>query len=513
MNSVPRMLRCDAYTLSSSSRFESEEAQQYSEYYLTFRKFFNVTDQYDERIVFAGLQHILHQLLDEPVTHEEIDLTVKFLKNRKVVAAGTTTNFDFDEQMWRTIVNDFDGRIPLFIEAMPEGSVVYPNEPVIRIRSTVEGMGPLAAWFESKILHCWAATARLTAARQWLSYNEEMIRSIEKENYQDWMPQIMMHDFGDRSAICAEESEVLGMTHLYCFTGTDTFAGAFRAWQNGAAIGIGTSVDALAHRIVQGFVDENDCYEAIYNQAANGELISMVSDCYDFFYAVENYLLPLALRSRDENNGKVVVIRPDSGDAWEQVNWTLDLLEQNGLVELRSNGYKYCTTARMILGDSMNFVSMKRINDLLIEKGYAPHGVLIYGVGGALRNNISRDLLSAKYALCAVGDNRRGVCKASMVEGKSTLPTCIVSRDPDDLVSGHTLWHTDSGVKDSMVAYYNNGIWGSGMMDDFMDIRTRVIADYPLYPLQAGRLDPDLAEQRKEILESHVNTPRTSESF
>ena len=57
--------------------------------------------------------------------------------------------------------------------------------------------------------------------------------------------------------------------------------------------GIFSSVNALAHRNVQSFEKEFDCYKAIYDSCGDGEIISMVDDCYDAKFAVRNYLLPL----------------------------------------------------------------------------------------------------------------------------------------------------------------------------------------------------------------------------
>src|ERR1017187_5591009 len=124
-----------------------------------------------------------------------------------------------------------------------------------------------------------------------------------------------------------EESEELGMVHLYTFGGTDTFSGAYQAWKNsGEAVGVFSSVNALAHRNVQSYEKENDCYEAIYNSCKDKEIVSMVDDCYDAKNSVHNMLLPLALRSLKEGNGKVIVARPDSSkDGYTTLDQLLEI--------------------------------------------------------------------------------------------------------------------------------------------------------------------------------------------
>lgn len=508
MCKTPRPLQADAYTIGSSRSFESPEAQDWSTYYLTFRKgpsniaaeatFDHPYRKDDNRIVFCGLQCILDRLLADPITHEEIDETIAFLRDRKISTKGLRP-FNFDEAMWRRVVDDFEGRLPLKIEALPEGSVVYPGVPVIRVSNTVEGFGPLAAWFESRIMHVWAATERATAARHWLLRNQEMIAAIENISLEEALPQamLMLHDFGDRAAICAQESEDLGMVHLYSFSGTDTFSGAYQAWKNGAVPGIGVSVDALAHRIVQGFANEADAYTTIYNQANPDDIISMVADCYDFRFAVQNYLLPLAQKSVTEDNGKVVVCRPDSGDALEQILFVLNLAVENGLF-IEKNGYKYMTTLRVIEGDGMTFESMTRINEALIAAGFAPHGCLIYGVGGALRNNLARDHFSTKYALCAVGENNRPVLKLSEVFGKQTLPLCHVTKNNGSIL----LSSPEEGEPDSMRVFYENGLQSG---DSFPVIQNRILHMFNLSSNDGVTLSENLTLKTADLIQGIQN--------
>src|SRR5579859_5852218 len=163
VHKTPRLVLADAYTIGSNP-FESEKAKEKSTYYITFRKKQSTVnpDLYqkgNDKMIFDGLQRILDKLFYEPITHAEIDAAKEFLKKAKVSTTGFK-NFYFPEAIWRRVVDEFNGRPPIEILAMPEGSVVYPNEPVVQITSQVKGMGILAAWFESKLLHVWAASER-----------------------------------------------------------------------------------------------------------------------------------------------------------------------------------------------------------------------------------------------------------------------------------------------------------------------------------------------------------------
>lgn len=494
---TPRLLLADAYTV-GSNKFQSDKAKEESVYYVTFRRVLNnidktLYDEGDDRIVFVGLQHVLERLFYEPITHEEIDETKRFLSTFKATTKGYT-EYEFPEELWRKVVDDYNGRPPIEIKAMPEGSVVYPNEPVIVITSKAVGFGELAAWFESKLLQTWATTERVTQNQHWLTKLKNMVKTVEPYLDDDtvtFLASLMLTDFGDRAGITNQESEELGMVHLYTFSGTDTCCGAYQAWKNADENTVGSSVNALAHRNIQAYEFENDCYTAIYESCKNNEIISMVADCYDYYYAVENYLLPLAKRSIKENNGKIVVSRPDSGIAIEQVIWTCELAEKHGLVEYREIGgitWKFATTLKFIEGDGMTWSEMKDIIDALLEKRFVPYSFGLFGVGGGLRNGLKRDNLSAKYALASKGLDKEPVVKFSDTLTKTTLPGPFkILRTTEALESKKTIIFDHEEGEDSLVVYFDGSNiekpFGIGQDDNFLVIKDRINKQFNSMPL------------------------------
>lgn len=501
IHKTPRLLLADAYTVGSND-FESQDARDKSIYYITFRRQLNSINptlyaEGDNRIVFAGLQRILEKLFYEPITHQEIDDAKEFLSTFKATLNGPQ-NYSFPEEIWRRIVDEYNGRPPIKIKAMPEGSVVYPNEPVVQVESKVKGMGILGAWFESKLLQTWAVSERITQNEHWMVKMKKMVLRVNPKLDDEtvtFLASLMLTDFGDRAGITLEESEELGMAHLYTFPGTDNCSGAYQAWMNASKTPIGSSVNALAHRNVQGFDFEGDCYEAIYNFCKNGEFISMVSDCYDYDFAVENFLLPLALKSVAEDNNKIVVARPDSGNALKQVIWTIELAIKNGLyTEEVINGktWYFGTTLRFIEGDGMTHEMMDEIIEALLEKGYAPYGWGLFGQGGGLRNNLKRDNLSAKYALTSKGMDDEGVVKFSETLGKTTLPGPFkVLRTKEALANKMTIVHESEPGDDAMVTFFDgtniHKPFGEGQDDDFLIIRDRKNQQFYSMPLNLNR--------------------------
>lgn len=502
---TPRLLLGDAYTI-GSNKFESEEAKEKSVYYVTFRKNLHTINPHiytkeDNRIIFVGLQRVLEKLFYDPITHKEIDETIRFLAHAKVTTDGFK-EYEFPVEIWRRVVDEFNGRPPIKIRAIREGSVIYPNEPAIEIISDVEGMGVLGAWFESKILQTWSTTERVTQDEHFLLRIKERILRVDpdmSEEMLNFWASITITDFGDRAGMTLEESEELGMVHLYTFGGTDTFSGAYQAWKNSnESVGIFSSVNALAHRNVQSYENEKDCYESIYNSCGNMELISMVDDCYDAKNAIHTMLLPLALRSLKENNGKVVVARPDSSKegytTLDQIIEICELSVANGLyteMVTKTGTWKCGTLFHFLDGDGKSCEDILNEIDVIIDKGYAFYTWGLFGQGGGLRNGLKRDNLSAKYALSSVGKNNRPVVKFSETIGKGTLPGPFkLLRSEDALKNKKTICFSHEDGVDNMIIYFDGtniyNPFGEGQDDDFTVIKNNIRSQMKTMPLSIG---------------------------
>lgn len=496
---VPRLLMGDAYTI-GSNEFESPKAKKKSVYYVTARKFLekiepNVYTKEDTRYILSGFGRIIDYLLYAPITMEEIHETDRFLEFAKVTSDGLT-KFTYPRELWVEIVEKYNGRIPIEVKALPDGSVFYPHEPVVEVHNLVEGFGVLAAWFESKILQLWAPTEMTTQLEHWVMYYKALLNQVYGDTLtaeeKDFKARLMVQNFGDRAGICPQESEWLGETACLSFAGTDIFAGGYCNWKNsGEAIGSALSVDALAHRNVQSYEEEFDCFYSLYENLKNGQIGSFVADCNNFFKAVYTLeadgtvnpkcLLGLALRSKNEGTNKIVVARPDSGIAVEQVLWVCRLAKEHGLYrEIHINGKTYygATTLKFIEGDGMTWREMREINAALLAEGFLPWEWGLYGVGGGLRNHISRDNGSFKYALCSVGTENSGRVKFSETAGKSTLPGPFkLLRDEKALKNGRTIIFWDEDGEDARQVYYNGleeQFFGDVMFENNLDAKARI---------------------------------------
>jgi nicotinamide phosphoribosyltransferase len=504
IHKTPRLLIADSYTI-SSNLFASEDAKEKSVYYLTYRRILEKINptlykKGDNRILFTGLSRIIDYLFYEPITHEEIDETKRFLADKKVTTKGLKPMY-FPEELWREVVDKYNGRPPIRIRAVREGSVIYPNEPAVIIDNIAEGYGELAAWFESTILKVWASCEMVTQLAHWFEYCKSLVlhvygNTIDKEQVK-FLAGLMLHNFGCRAGMTPQESEWMAADALYIFSGTDTFSGAYQAWKNSdEATGIAMSVFALAHRNVQGFEFESDCHEKLNKVSEDGDIDSHVADCYSYFDTVQDILLPMAIENEVSGNGKVVVGRPDSGDPSEQVLWLCKIAHKHGLSTVQTilkKEWRFGTSLKFLEGDSMDWSKMKEINEDLILHGFPPFAWGLYGVGGGLRK-ISRDDLSAKYALCAVGKDLKPVCKFSETLEKTTLPGPFkLLRSKEALESKKTIVGLDEDGDDVMVDYFNGfDIWDpfkEGFDDDFSVIKNRISEQMEKMPLSLSTAD------------------------
>jgi len=422
---VPRLLRADSYTIGTGPH-ASNDAKYKSVYQITprrgFAKYLPKEFMADDRIAFAGLRRILRDLLHEPVTMHEIEETDRFMATAH--AGGTAHQFDRD--LWLRVVNERNGIVPVKIEAFCEGVTSFGYEPVVQITSA-EGFGELAGYFESKLLHIWASSERATS----LKWAQEYLKRGAKEAHPSWSDEqvnfaasIMTHDFGDRAGICSMESEVMGMAHILVAPGSDTFCAGYLDWKENGEVPRMASLHALAHRTIMGYMRENDCHAALYRLGKTTGITAHVSDTYDYFRQVEWYGEMLTGEwSEDEN---VLVARPDSGDIVKCILHVLKVCEKHNLYEVDpDSGLKMATRLRWIGSDSVTWDIMIQVIHAVIAAGWSPFASGAFGMGGHLRNSISRDHSGTSMKLCAVGNGDRPTVKKSQDAAKSSIPSVV----------------------------------------------------------------------------------------
>jgi nicotinic acid phosphoribosyltransferase len=295
-----------------------------------------------------------------------------------------------------------------------------------------------------------------------------------------FLAQLQTHDFGDRAGSCGQESERLGLAHLTSHFGTDTTAAAFIAWKLNGKKPVGSSIKALAHRIVMGFPKEFMAYQALANSEPK-TYTSHVGDTNNFLRAVDKYLVPLAKEIAKQ--GGVIVGRPDSGVPEEQLLYLLNAAVEADMFNIvhKEKGYRGMTSLRSIQGDGMDFKNVIRINNILLENKFAPVHCGIYGIGGFLRNIIGRDNFGLTDKLCAVGNQHRPTMKFSHTPGKGSVPGLVkIVREPGK----PTVRSIDEPGQDELVTVFD-GTKGELYRNTemFETVRQRVLNDFHKFPV------------------------------
>ncbi len=422
---VPRLLVADAYTFGTGPH-ASTDAKCNSVYTITPRRGFSdylpPEFEADERIAFAGLRRILRDLFTTPVTMQEIVETDRFA----ATAHAGGTRYRYDRELWVKVVQNCNGIPPIQIEAMLEGTTSFPYEPTVQVTSK-KGYGELAGYFESKLLHIWSSSERVTS----LKWAYEYLRRGAKKAHPSWSDDevnfavsTMMHDFGDRAGICSMESEVMGQAHLLITPGTDIFAAGYLDWKENGEVPYANSIHALAHRTVMGYMRENNCHTALYRLGKTTGITAHVADTYDFFKQVDWFGKMLTTKWKEDTN--LVVARPDSGGMTTCVRYVLKVCEYRNLyTKDPDTGLKMATRLRWLQGDSVTWVTMVEIVEAVLAAGWSPFASGAFGIGGSLRNSIKRDHAGTSMKLCAVGNGNRPTVKRSENPAKSSTPSVI----------------------------------------------------------------------------------------
>ena len=340
-----------------------------------------------DRTVFFGLQYILKKYLTQHITPEMVTEAAQFFKAHGV---------PFNEAGWLYIANELEGRIPIRIRAVAEGSVIPTHQVLMTIESTDPNAFWIVSWLETMLMRIWYP---ITVATQSWQIKQLIYHSLVKTADQpDEEIGFKLHDFGARGVSSSESAGIGGMAHLVNFCGSDTAQGIRYAnyyYQHDMAA---FSIPAAEHSTITSWQREGEeaAYRNMLQQFAKpGALVAVVSDSYDLWNAIET-LWGDRLQQAVIDSGATVIIRPDSGNPVEVVSETLQRLEQKFGTTTNSKGYKVLNHVRVIQGDGVNQDSIRDILTRTESLGFSTTN-LAFGMGGALLQQVNRD--TQKFAM------------------------------------------------------------------------------------------------------------------
>ncbi len=380
---LPLILRTDAYKNSHPWMYPPNTVNMHS--YFESRG-----GLYNEYVMF-GMSYLIGEYLSRRISMGDIE------KSRDFV---TRMGLPFPYDGWYRIAHDLDGRLPIHIRAVPEGTIVPAGNVMFTVESTDPKTWWVAGWVETMMVRLWYPIT--VATRSW-NIRQQLYSYLEKtsDNPDDHID-FMLHDFGARGVSSAESAALGGAAHLLSFNGTDTQEGAFLL--NTHYGGMGYSIPAAEHAVITawGKDSEVEAYRNILKAfAAKGKTVAVVSDSYDIYNAVEK-LWGEDLRQHVIDSGAVVVIRPDSGyppDVVELISHTLSSAFGHTVTD---KGFKVLRHVKIIQGDGITEDTLETILDRVTRAGFSTENYA-FGMGGGLLQDLTRDTGDFAYKCSSVG--------------------------------------------------------------------------------------------------------------
>lgn len=390
------LLNVDSYKASHWLQYPPET--QYLSYYIEAR-----SGELD--VVMFGLQAFIKEYLSKAITQEDIDEAEQLL---------TAHGLPFNRAGWQRILQKYAGKLPLVIEAVPEGTVLPVGNVVCQIRNTDPEFFWLVGYLETALLRAVWYPSTVASVSYFCKQNirDALVKSADHLDGLDFQ----LHDFGARGASSLETVALGGLAHLVNFKGTDSVSALVAAnrWYHADAIAA-FSIPAAEHSTITAWGRENEvnAYKNMVEQfAGEGKIYAVVSDSYDLWNALE-HLWGNELKQLVEQRGGRLVIRPDSGEPTEVVCRCLEMLAERFGYTVNSKGYKVLPDfIRIIQGDGINRHSLPLILDAIMQKGFSVENVN-FGMGGGLLQQINRDTMgwAMKASSICIADQWRDIYK------------------------------------------------------------------------------------------------------
>ncbi len=341
------------------------------------------------KTIFYGLQYIIKKYLEGQVVTEE-----KINEADELMASHLGEGI-FNRAGWEYILDEHDGKLPIEIKAVPEGTPVDVSNVLMTVENTDKKSYWLPNYLESLLLQVWypSTVATLSAEVRKLSNFYLEVTGSVKDNLD-----FMLHDFGYRGSSSTESSMLSGSAHLLSFSGTDTIPALTipENYYNDSNV-YGFSVQATEHSVMTSLGPEGEMSQIlnVIDKAKDG-VLSMVIDSYNY----RNFLTEAGKSGSELNDailsfldveGNKVVFRPDSGEPVSTTIDCLNLLSDGFGCHLTDKGYKvFDLNIGLLWGDGLNYQKIRDILFAMKSNGWAAHNI-IFGMGGGLHTAVNRD--------------------------------------------------------------------------------------------------------------------------
>ena len=395
-------LKTDSYKISHWLQFPEGATE--SSYYIESRgsKIEGVNH------VMSMGSEIMADMLEKGVTKEDVEYARDFYKQHFM---GQEI---FNYEGFMRIVNEFNGKLPLRIRAVPDGTVI----PVKNVQATYEATHPdfewLAGFFETKALRTtWYTSTVATISFETKKVIKEALDKSSDLSGEDYASCLStrLHDFGARGVSSGESAAHGGFSHIVNYGGSDTVEAIefARHITRDNTLMAAFSIPAREHSTTTCYLREGE-YEAFMNSVRNfgGGFFAVVIDSYSTKNALKWLTTNKEFIRILTEKGGTCVLRPDSGLPVDMVTMCLNFVAENVGFTRNSKGYKVLDPRfRVIQGDGVDLEEIRRICGWCVNHHKFSMENFLFGMGGGLLQHCDRDWF--KYAM---------KCSAMKVDGE-----------------------------------------------------------------------------------------------
>jgi len=294
----------------------------------------------------------------------------------------------FNELGFMEMLKKYDGKWPMEIKAVPEGTTFDVSNILLDAENTDPDFPWLVDYMETMLMLQWYPCTVFTLSR-------EIKKVIYQYLLETGTPELVhykLHDFGFRGSSSIETAAIGGSAHLANFFGTDTMIALQLLKQfYGCRMG-GFSIPASQHSTITSWGKEHevDAMRNMLKKFWNEPFVACVCDSWDTENAARR-IWGEQLKGEILEHKGTFVFRPDSGNAVELTIKIMEILGEKFGFTINEKGYKVLDShVRVIWGDGINYESIKAIlENLKIYEWSADN--IAFGMGGALLQKIDRD--------------------------------------------------------------------------------------------------------------------------
>lgn len=331
-------------------------------------------------VMLAGFQRLLYEKLGQPITREMVE---------EMAAFTPAHGLPFNREGWEIILQEYGGRLPLLIKALPEGLMVPVRTPLISVENLDPRLPWLTSYFETMILRdVW--TAATIATRMF--FIAQRINHHWTENSDTPMSPFAFLDFSSRGTMGYDHSVLAGIAHLFHFSGSDNVPAVRAANYYYFSEMSAWSVLATEHSISSSFGRDNDddYIDHVLHKAPEGSIVSLVGDTWDIFRFTRKLIDRKALIAAKR---LTPVARPDSGELRDVLPEVLRIMDAGFGSQLNSKRKRVINLgAKVLQGDGMNETTHMEPFFLGDELGLAPDSIMTAAGGGMATADLDRDV-------------------------------------------------------------------------------------------------------------------------